>query len=338
MPSGCPTQTVAHRFRASLRTASSGLAAIAGVVGFVAVLLELLLRASGHGPGAVAHPRANEPVLHRPEPDLGWEPQPGVYRYAGYTVGAQPITVTFWQDGSRATRRIDTRHGEEVLLVGDSMVMGWAVSDDETFAWHLQADHPELNVRNFGVGGYGTVQTLLRLRRLLVTRLRPPRTVLYGFGEWQALRNVAHPAWLIGLYLQSPRPVTLPYCSLDDTGRIEWHPPTSFLPWPWYSRSALVATLQQAISMRSGAAREAQERPVTEALVEQMRDEVEARGTRFVTAFLGKDARYRDHIVQKGVQVVDCGAAFKPGMTVPGESHPNSAVHAAWARCLDPAL
>src|SRR5262245_26901866 len=125
------------------------------------------------------------------------------------------------------------------------MVMGWAVSDPETFAWGLQSEFPTLDVRNYGVGGYGTYQSALRLRRVLDASDRPPRGVVYGFGEWQAMRNVALPPWVIALEASSQGAAAdLPYCRMAADGALACVPPTTFALWPGWYQSALVAAVE----------------------------------------------------------------------------------------------
>ena len=68
-----------------------------------------------------------------------------------------------------------------MLLVGCSFTMGWAVADDETWAWRLQELRPDVEVVNRGVGGYGTLQSLLLLEQLLGRDGQRPARVLYGF-------------------------------------------------------------------------------------------------------------------------------------------------------------
>ena len=53
------------------------------------------------------------------------------------------------------------------MVLGCSFVQGWALSDEETFAWKLQERFVRARVLNFGTAGYGTTQSLLALERYL---------------------------------------------------------------------------------------------------------------------------------------------------------------------------
>src|SRR5262249_40511440 len=156
---------------------------------------------------------------------------------------------------------------DAVVLLGDSITMGWAVSDDETFGWKLQQRFPALDVRNHGVAGYGTYQALLLMRKLLAAGERP-RVILYGFINDHEHRNVAAYRWLRALAVRSPteRP-TVPYALLGRDGALVEHAPEVPPMWPlrrWLSSSVALEDLQV---RRMTAGRAEQGEQVTELLL-----------------------------------------------------------------------
>src|SRR5215475_1145640 len=72
-----------------------------------------------------------------------------------------------------------------VVLIGDSLTLGWGVADNETYAVQLeqrlkrQFPGRDLDVVNLGVGGYDTRQEVVLLKRN-IDRLQPV-LVLVGF-------------------------------------------------------------------------------------------------------------------------------------------------------------
>jgi lysophospholipase L1-like esterase len=72
-----------------------------------------------------------------------------------------------------------------VVIVGDSLTMGWGVADDETYSarlarlLHQRFPNRDLDVVNLGIGGYNTRQEVTLLARN-VSRLEPD-LVLVGF-------------------------------------------------------------------------------------------------------------------------------------------------------------
>src|SRR5690606_32677850 len=108
------------------------------------------------------------PRMHEPDAELGW-----VNRAGRHVFGAPPIRMTFWEDHTRATAASPVDAAGSIVVLGCSFVQGWALSDEDTFAWKLQERFPRARVFNYGTAGYGATQALVSLRRHLATR--PPR-------------------------------------------------------------------------------------------------------------------------------------------------------------------
>ena len=126
--------------------------------------------------GAITHPRqrawlararrelASETPASGPgafDAELGWTTGPGFRsgdgRIASNSIGAR---------GRREYARPRPPGVVRVATFGDSFTWCDQVDDDETWQVALERAHGSLEVPNFGVGGYGTDQALLRFRRL----------------------------------------------------------------------------------------------------------------------------------------------------------------------------
>src|SRR5690606_3697868 len=89
----------------------------------------------------------------------------------------EPLTFTFDRTGYRNP---DGRERADVVLIGDSYVEGWYVSDDDTVARRLEAEL-HAPVANLGVAGYGTLQ---QQRVVCGDALeRHPRVLVWCFFE-----------------------------------------------------------------------------------------------------------------------------------------------------------
>lgn len=113
--------------------------------------------------------------------ELGWTLRPGS-RARDETVGAL---------GARGPREYARAKPEETLrflCFGDSYTFGAEVADGETWPAQLEAARARLEAINFGVGGYGTDQALLRFRRQ--GRDLGADAVLIGFLLENVGRNV----------------------------------------------------------------------------------------------------------------------------------------------------
>jgi len=217
--------------------------------------------------------------------------------------------------------------------------MGWAVSDDQTWAWRLQELRPDLEVVNHGVGGYGTLQSSMLLDEVLrrEERERPGR-VLYGFID-HAGRNIASPLWLWALSFNT-RAAATPYCTLTPEGRLERHPPEAYPSFPFHEQLALVALLEKSWLDWRARPRAGMGPAVTQRLISEMAERCRAAGVGFSLVMLhlpdAKKAVYAAYARDHGIDVIDCNQPrYDP---VPWDPHPNAAAHHRWGDCIAAAL
>jgi len=99
--------------------------------------------------------------LTMPDRDLGWT--------------SNPTHPNVSDDGAREAE--GQRPGTRVYAYGDSFVFGAEVGNDQAFTY-LLSQTIGTGVRNFGVGGYGPDQAILRLERHLKEGQRPEWVIL----------------------------------------------------------------------------------------------------------------------------------------------------------------
>src|SRR5437867_12792439 len=101
--------------------------------------------------------------------------------------------------------------------------MGWAVNDEETWAWRLQELEPQVRITNRGVVGYGTYHALLTLEEQLRAGNRPA-AVIYGYYFGHDERNVASEAQLRGIAMYSLDGMArTPFCTEGPDGTLVRH-------------------------------------------------------------------------------------------------------------------
>jgi hypothetical protein len=233
-----------------------------------------------------------------------------------------------------------------VVFVGCSFTQGWGLDDAETFAWRLQQRLPEVRVRNFGTGGYGTYQSLLRVEKVLEAPAEAPRLIVYGFADFHEPRNVAALPWLRALALGSGDEARVPYCSFDRDGRLRHEPPIGYRTWPLHDLLASVRLLEDRLTTLAAPVREWQARPVTLALLDALNHVAEASDARLVVAELtyrsGAKRDYEGYAREHGIDMVDCtNEEFTRGgsrLRLRGDPHPNAIMNGIWADCLEGAL
>jgi hypothetical protein len=145
-----------------------------------------------------------------PDGRLGWSPNTNSAIFAG--------------DGSRNSQ--STFEREKVSAYGDSFVFGAEVTAEQSFPYQLSLMIGS-GVKNFGVGGYGPDQAILRLEGHLIAGDRPKMVVLGMPSE-----NIARTVNLFRrYYVPSEGPhFTKPLFILDDEQK--WRLVDAIPRWP----------------------------------------------------------------------------------------------------------
>jgi len=286
--------------------------------------------------------QTTEPMVNQPDPVLGWRPKPGRYVIRDVRYGNE-VTYTFWQDGSRATKPVFSPDAskDRVVFIGCSLTQGWGVSDQETFAWKLQAKHPSLQFRNLGVVGYGTYQSLLLLEDYFRRAGDQPKLVIYGFIDNHQYRNVATLSWLLDLSRQSCRGIVhIPYCLQGPQGGLQCFPPMTYPRW-WGDRQSYLVNFVKDLYLKwSFRNRIAQKAPVTNTLFVRMRDLCLAHHAKLYVVNLHWHAYekiYRKLLDQDGIENFNC---YDEGIMnrfdkKTGDGHPNKEVHTLFTECIE---
>lgn len=307
---------------------------------------EVLLRMTGRQPWQTLHARTNEPTMHEPDAQLGWRPIPGRHVIEPYKAGGPTIAMTLLADGTRVTApepaQGERAGREKIAFIGGSTTQGWAIDDDETFAWRLQQRFPTFDLLNYGVTAYGTYQSLLVMERLLAGP-DPPRKVFYGFDEEHEPRNVADLKWLLPLALLAKGGIiSTPYVTLDTQGQMVRHQPETYPHWPLREHSALVTFLQERYADLVGGYRTAQAREVTGRLMLEMQRLAEQHGSQFTVVLFhmspATKQHYVDFLTQHHVDFLDCAFPITGDVRVRGDHHPNGAMNAQYADCIAPRI
>ena len=81
----------------------------------------------------------------------------------------------------------DTLADRTVAFLGCSFTYGYGVNNDETFVSALQSQHPNWSLQNYGVIGYGTVQSYIQLEEII--RKGETDAVILNFSSYHFMRN-----------------------------------------------------------------------------------------------------------------------------------------------------
>jgi hypothetical protein len=308
---------------------------------------EILARVTGHRPWVVNELNVRvEPGgrLYTTHPTLGYAPLPGQFKVT--IDDSYVFKFTNLSNSLRVTHPLNTypvQSGRnEIWILGDSITFGWSVNDEETFPWLLQADLPNYEVVNFGVMGYGTLQSLIQLREELKLRNRPKLVVL-NYASWHDVRNTFIRARRKMLATASSLgPVNQPYARLTKDGKIEIvQEALQYREFPFMRYSALSNMLEETYDKYEE--RHVDSHKVTKAIMKEIASLCRAQGVEVVVAALTSDATTSDmlaHAQSEGMKTFSMfvDLSIKENNNLPFDSHPSAAAHRQYAQLLKPYL
>jgi hypothetical protein len=272
------------------------------------------------------------------DPAVGWRNKPGVFP----SNEAGNASMTFWSDGRRSTRPDPSPLAlPQVLFVGCSWTQGYGVQDEETFPYRFSEQNPKWDVENFGTGGYGAYQSLLRMRSVFAEKKYSPKLVVYGYVDFHAYRDVAGYAWVKALRNVNGE-FFAPPSVIVRHGHLVEYPLTTFARWPGETEWVLVALAKNAYLRLRFLTREGYEEEATKLLLREMRNLAVENGARFLVMELkSPPTSIQEYMDAHAIDSVDClrldptVRLTSPSFQVGGSGHPNERVHRSWAACVD---
>jgi hypothetical protein len=255
----------------------------------VAVLggAEWVLRMRGAVPWQPIHPSMTvEPggKVTQPHPLLGYSAIPGTF----VAMGEHGVRTKFTNlpNTLRITRPLaryeDASERPQIWIFGCSFTYGSGLADHETYPWRLQEQLPDLEVVNFGMGGYGTVHSFLQFREAL--KETTPKVAVLAFASLHDIRNTflrvrrkqVVPYSRLGPFVQ-------PFARLDAEGNLVFElARTEYREFPGMRHSALIHSIEQAYNELQLEMYDS--RAVSEALVLEMARLAQEHGTIFIVA------------------------------------------------------
>jgi hypothetical protein len=296
---------------------------------------EGVLRYLGHTP----KPRTTESHLEGSwaamDTRLGWVNRPGAY--PSFDPGQR--IMHFETDHTRRVTGQAKTAAPGLLFVGCSFTQGYGVEDQQTFASILDDELPSMKVINFGTGGYGTYQSLLRLRDELRTR-NDVGYIVYPFIDDHPARNVAAASWIQSLELMDGSNFVPPHVRLRDKELKEFAGGIEKV-WTLEMHSALIHLLHKSMLAFSHTVPREEQVKVARALISEMAGLARSRGIPFlVVGLMVQDPGLIAQTIDKDVRFVDCRlpSGLSPEMRLGGTGHPDEKAHKIWAQCIKNAI
>ncbi len=305
---------------------------------------ELILRLVGRTPWQINENTITvEPggKLFKKHPKLGYVQIPGKYKIIladGYS-----FIATHDATGCRITRPLSSADSknekEEIWIFGDSMNYGWSLNDDEVYPWFLQEKLPNYNIVNFGVNGYGTLQSLIQFKEALSIG-RKPKIAVINYGSFHDRRNtllrerkklIAGPWNSIGL-------MTQPYARFNNEDKLEYKfTSTEYIEIPFIKFSALVNFTERVFNTLEEKINRSHD--VTKAIIQDFYALAEKNDVKLIVAGIWWDPLTKsmiDYCNDENISAVDISIDLdQPGKrNYPHDDHPVSEVHMEYCNML----
>lgn len=235
----------------------------------------------------------------------------------------------------------------DLLFLGCSFTYGYGVNDDENFPALIQKQFPELSVRNSGVVGYGTVQSLMQLKKAIDEGT--VETVLLSFSSFHFMRNTLSQQYKSNLkigYERSSDEVNnnmknarFPYKSSCDSK-------IKFQSWDsmysnWMGREWFASINGLQVMYDNSIDAETDQIEVTKCIIQEMASLCKANGIHFAVVCL--DVTPETKKLQKKLSKIswlNINFNFKDKKitNLPDDSHPNKRGHKRIAKKIAPFL
>ncbi len=205
----------------------------------------------------------------------------------------------------------------------------------------VQDQFPDLVVSNFGTGGQGGCQSLMRIKDLIEKRELKNSTIVYGFYYAHERRNIADPvyAWYLARASEY-RSAFMPYCWIDEEGELIFMPAEEFDFQVYFSEKLAVSKLiEEAYYYFKSLERRKREREVTELILLEMKKLVEESDNQLVVLTMRMSEQMSSHyssfLKANDIAYVDGNHPMQhdPSFKL-SDGHPNEKMYKFWMEKL----
>jgi lysophospholipase L1-like esterase len=286
--------------------------------------------------------------MYQKRPSLGYSLVPSQKLTITLRSGVK-FTSTTTHRGGRVTspeQPVQPAGRPEIWMLGCSFTFGWGVSDEQSFPWLIQNGMPGFEVVNFGVGGYGTLQSLKQLEEELNSG-RKPRVIVLDYLAFHDQRNIFSPARNreLGFTWRNWGEADQPFAVLQPDGqlRFERSPPfRAYVPFVRHSALANFVDLQIVRYLEKKAKKTDHRREITAELVRRIVRVGHQAGASVLIADLSsvpvQEIRSAALAENAAWGNVSYSGIDPKDRSIPGEGHPNAMGHQLIAADLLPMI
>ena len=246
--------------------------------------------------------------------------------------------ATHGPDSNRITHLENGESGqrEEIWIFGCSFTYGWAVNDEQTYAWLLQEKLPQYEFVNFAVNGYGTLHSFLQFQEALKER-RKPAYAIVAYASFHDERNVF--TRFVRKYIvpwNRLGPMLQPYARLNGDGTFRYAMADMvYREFPLMRQSAFINYVENRYNLFEY--RHLQAHKVSEAILLEVSRLARNHGTELIIADIGNPPTIMDFARRHEIKAVDISVdvSLPANNNLPHDSHPSAAAHRQYADKLE---
>jgi len=299
---------------------------------------EIGLRAMGYRPARLEKVKMlvdKEGKLLVSHPTIGHANRPGEFTqttHTSYTWSANHLS-----NGQRLTQPLraysDEYSKDQIWILGCSFTYGWSLNDDETYPWLLQKKLPNYDIANFGVIGYGTLQSFLQFRQAL-TEQQKPKIAIIAYAAFHDERNINLRSRQKRFTITRVRP----YAVLNSDGDFTYLMSTPFHEFPLMRYSALIHLLEKAYNRIEDRFYHGHE--VSKAIIRAFSDLCKKNEIQLIVAGIMNDSvttSMLEYAKEQGNFTVDISVDLdiKGNRNLPHDRHPSAIAHKQYAQKLE---
>ena len=316
------------------------------------VIVEIILWIVGYRPYYVTEfeIKSNPEYCLIPDSKYGFALQPGQF---DITLNkALQFNATHLSDSTRATQLIErnTKPALSISFFGCSYTYGWGVSDSATYPFQIQKSFPHLTVRNYGVPGYGTIQSLLQLQEL-ARQGKSPDIAIINYAHFHNERNALTRSWKMHLKhgFEQSNPAmaknfgtaAMPFADLDASGNLmvsKMNQNEIYTDWPGRTLSPSINRIQTTIDRVSDFF--VPDVNITKALFLEIKKVCDETNTKLLVCGItdgeGAEEMLRS-LKSEGIKTLDISVDLSDPKynNQPYDSHPNALAHSIYAKRVE---
>ncbi|GAK50578.1 hypothetical protein U14_01811 [Candidatus Moduliflexus flocculans] len=320
------------------------------IIGVLSIfpLIEGGLRISGYpiwSGGTPPLPFKVEPgnKLYTTDEHVGFRLLPGKFTVTlpdGYS-----FHMTHLPDTLRITHPLETYHfpsqKKEIWIFGCSFTYGWALNDEETYPWLLQERFENYEIVNFGVMGYGILQSYLQLQEALKSRDSKPQIVIINYASFHDERNILprsrQKILKITNYLGPI--IHPPYADIDQNGRLSYTTtPIEYHPLPLMKYSAFLNLLDDGYNRIENMCYD--QRGISKAILQEFFNLAKQNQIEMIVAGIYADSKTKEMLTdcqRIGMKSVDISVDLKMPhyIMLPHDNHPSPLANQEYAKKLE---